>query len=140
MYLHDGGSRPRRGDDRGAAAVEFALVLPVLVLLLFGIVDFGRLLNAEITLTQAAREGARVAALVDADAAADQITRATGSLSGGLAAPEIVACPATPGLDDDASVTLTYTFTFLTPVGALASIGGSDGTVEIEATGVMPCL
>ena len=49
--------------DRGAAAVEFALLLPVLLLLVFGIIDFGRALNAQITLTQAAREGARIAAL-----------------------------------------------------------------------------
>src|ERR1035441_8138778 len=49
--------------ERGAAAVEFALLLPVLLLLVFGIVDFGRALNAQITLTQAAREGVRLAAL-----------------------------------------------------------------------------
>jgi len=35
--------------DRGAAAVEFALLLPVLLLLVFGIIDFGRALNAQIT-------------------------------------------------------------------------------------------
>ena len=51
--------------DRGAAAVEFALLLPVLLLLVFGIIDFGRALNASITLTQAAREGARLAAVAE---------------------------------------------------------------------------
>ena len=51
----------RRGArDRGAAAVEFALLLPLLLLIVFGIIDFGRALNAQITLTQAAREGARL--------------------------------------------------------------------------------
>ena len=50
-------------DEQGAAAVEMALVLPLLLLLLFGIIDFGRVLNAQITLTEAAREGARAAAL-----------------------------------------------------------------------------
>src|SRR6266550_9643907 len=49
--------------DRGSVAVEFALLLPVLLLLIFGIIDFGRALNAQITLTQAAREGARLASL-----------------------------------------------------------------------------
>ena len=56
----------RRGSancDRGAAAVEFALLLPLLVLLVFGMIDFGRAINAQITITQAAREGARVLAL-----------------------------------------------------------------------------
>ena len=57
--------RPAKGHapDRGAVAVEFALLLPLLLLIAFGIIDFGRALNAQITLTQAAREGARLAAL-----------------------------------------------------------------------------
>ena len=55
--------RLRRDDDRGAAAVEFAIVLPVLLLLVVGIIDFGRAFNMQIALTQAAREGVRVLAL-----------------------------------------------------------------------------
>ncbi len=58
----------RKARDRGATAVEFALVLPLLLLLVFGIIDFGRALNAQITLTQAAREGARLEALGDPSA------------------------------------------------------------------------
>lgn len=49
--------------DRGAAAVEMALVLPLLLLLVFGIIDFGRIFTAEIQLSQAAREGVRLQAL-----------------------------------------------------------------------------
>jgi len=49
--------------DRGAAAVEMALVLPLLMALVIGIIDFSRIFNAEIQLSQAAREGARIAAL-----------------------------------------------------------------------------
>jgi len=49
--------------DRGSVAVEFALLLPVLLLIIFGTIDFGRAINAQITLTQAAREGARLASL-----------------------------------------------------------------------------
>ena len=52
-----------RRAERGAAAVEMALVLPMLLFVVFGIIDFGRLLNAQITLTEAAREGARAAAM-----------------------------------------------------------------------------
>ncbi len=51
----------RLRDEAGAAAVEFALVLPVLVLILGGIVEFGRAWNVRQVLTDAAREGARVA-------------------------------------------------------------------------------
>jgi Flp pilus assembly protein TadG len=50
-------------DTTGAAAVEFALVLPIILLLLFGIIEFGRAWNVRQTLTDAAREGARLAAV-----------------------------------------------------------------------------
>jgi Flp pilus assembly pilin Flp len=49
----------RRED--GAAAVEFALLLPLLVLLLFGFIQFGIAFNTKIQATNAAREGARMA-------------------------------------------------------------------------------
>lgn len=54
----------------GAAAVEFALILPILVLFVFGIVEFGRAFNAQVTITHAAREGARVWALGGTEAEA----------------------------------------------------------------------
>lgn len=44
----------------GQSLVEFALVLPVFVLILFGLIDGGRLVYTDTTLSQAAREGARV--------------------------------------------------------------------------------
>jgi len=47
----------------GATLVEFALVLPILVFLTFGMIEFGRILNAQIIVTHAAREGARHASL-----------------------------------------------------------------------------
>ncbi len=48
---------------RGQALVEFALVIPIFLLLLFGIVDVGRMVYMNSTLSQAAREGARVASV-----------------------------------------------------------------------------
>jgi len=45
--------------DRGSAMVEFAIIAPVLFLLVFGIIEFGRAYNAQNTLTHAAREGIR---------------------------------------------------------------------------------
>ena len=56
-------SAPRRRSERGAAAVEFAILLPLLILLLFGIIEFSIAYNHEQGLHAAAREGARVAAL-----------------------------------------------------------------------------
>jgi hypothetical protein len=48
-------------DERGQSLVEMALVLPLLLLLLAGIIDFGRAYNNYIIITNAAREGARFA-------------------------------------------------------------------------------
>jgi hypothetical protein len=59
---------------RGASAVEFALVLPVLLLILFGIIEYGWLLTTQIVLTNAVSEGARAA--VRAEEAADAISYA----------------------------------------------------------------
>ena len=52
----------RRDRQRSQALIEFALISPVLLLLLFGIVDLGRAIFYYDTLNHAAREGARVAA------------------------------------------------------------------------------
>lgn len=54
----------RRGeDDNGAAAVEFALVVPLLIALVFGIIQFGILFAEELSLSNGARQGARVGAV-----------------------------------------------------------------------------
>ncbi|MEX0818548.1 MAG: TadE family protein [Pirellulaceae bacterium] len=49
--------------QRGAAAVEFAVVAPVFVLLLFGMIEYGRMVMVQQMLTNATREGARRAVL-----------------------------------------------------------------------------
>lgn len=54
------------GRSDGASAVEFALVLPVLVILVFGITEFGRLFMQDQTVGNAAREGARLGVQPDA--------------------------------------------------------------------------
>ena len=65
-----GNGRDERGSDHGAAAVELALVLPLLILLVGGIIDFGFAFNSQISLTHAAREGVRVEAVTgDTDGA-----------------------------------------------------------------------
>jgi Flp pilus assembly protein TadG len=55
--------RHRMSRDEGVAAVEFALILPVLALLLFGILEFGRVWSQYQVYQGAAREGARCAAV-----------------------------------------------------------------------------
>jgi len=53
--------------QRGAAAVEFAILLPFLVVLVFGIIEFGLLLYNQQVITNASREGARAAIVGDCD-------------------------------------------------------------------------
>lgn len=49
--------------ERGATAIEMALILPILIMLLFGIFQFGLVFNSYLAITHAAREGARLAAV-----------------------------------------------------------------------------
>jgi Flp pilus assembly protein TadG len=130
--------------DLGAAAVEFALILPVLVLLIFAIVDFGRMLSTKIAVTEAAREGARAAAVAGPDEAADRVNRLLAQLGDGVT-PTITGCGADGSGPDnnpaggdrtDATVTVTYRFSFVTPVGLLFP----EDHVDLVAEGVMPCL
>ena len=68
----------RRRSERGQSLVEFAIVVTIFVALLSGIVDFGAALNGWITLSSAAREGARQAS-IGKDAA--QVTAAARGFS-----------------------------------------------------------
>ncbi|WP_208812979.1 TadE/TadG family type IV pilus assembly protein [Micromonospora echinofusca] len=124
--------RPR---DRGAAAVEFALILPVVLLVIFAIIDFGRMLNAQLTVNQAAREGARATALAGTTQGDARVTEASRTI--GAVDRTIEDCPASPEPDDDAVVDVAYDFTFVTPLGVIADLG--DG-VTLQGHGVMPCL
>lgn len=126
-------------DDRGAAAVEMALIMPVLLLLIFGMIDFGRMLNAQITLTQAAREGARAQA--SGLAPGPRVLEASQGLKG-VQVTAGPACAAGAAATDSATVTTTYDFEFVTPVAALAALFGSgmNGTHQLTAKGVMPCM
>jgi Flp pilus assembly protein TadG len=126
--------------DRGAAAIEFALLFPLLMLIVFGIIDFGRALNAQITLTQAAREGARLDALGEPNVQSQTQAAATGLSP---VTVQVTACPPGAAPTANAVVTVSYQFNFVTPIGAIAGlIGGSGGLgspLTLNATGVMPC-
>jgi Flp pilus assembly pilin Flp len=66
-----------RRDERGAAMVELAIVLPILMLIVMGIVEFGRAWNVYQVITDAAREGARRAVVRDGDTDSKVGTTAT---------------------------------------------------------------
>jgi uncharacterized membrane protein len=128
--------------DRGATAVEFALLLPLLLLVLFGMVDFGRMLNDQITLTQAAREGARLAALGYSAATVTSRAEAAATELSPVTVTVVTSCPAGAGPGVDAVVKASYAFSFVTPVGAIAGlIGGASlgSPITLTAQGEMPC-
>jgi hypothetical protein len=52
-----------RADEQGTALVEFALILPILIALLFGVIEFGFAFNSNLEVRSASREGARLAAV-----------------------------------------------------------------------------
>ncbi len=82
-----------RGGDDGAAAAEFALVLPLLSLLIFGVVEFGQAFYRYQAVQSAAREGARVGA-VEPGAECARVTQSLETASVGTASCTVVAsCP-----------------------------------------------
>jgi len=84
VHLHrPAGSRHRRvrqGDDSGQATVEFALTLPVLLIVVLGLVQVGVAVRNELAVELAAREGAR-AASVTSNAARSASAAATSAVS-----------------------------------------------------------
>lgn len=120
--------RITRTDESGAAAVEMALVLPFLILLLAGIVDFGLAFNARVTLSHAARESVRVWALGGTvDEAEDRAQLAAPTVAG----VSITTTACTFGQPTTVRVSAPYQFIFPF-VGRFA-----DGTMRAE--GVMRC-
>jgi Flp pilus assembly protein TadG len=105
----------RLREDRGAVAVEFALVLPMLVALLLGIMEFGLMYNGQISVTSAAREAARTMAVTNDAAAARNAARAAApSLTPGLTNAEIAITPVTCTPGATARITISHPFGSIT--------------------------
>jgi Flp pilus assembly protein TadG len=130
--------------DRGAELIEFALVFPLLLLVLFGIMDFGLLFQRYEAVTNAAREGARVAVL-PGYAQADVEARATQYLvAAGLTATPTFAFTAPQAVNvGGACVTITgvtvgYPHQYLF-IGKIISLFGGSGftTRTLTATARM---
>ncbi|HEX2947182.1 MAG TPA: TadE/TadG family type IV pilus assembly protein [Clostridia bacterium] len=114
--------------QKGQSLVETALMLPVILLLLLGIIDFGLLFNNYMVVSNASREGARTAAIGSTDA---QITAAAGNAAASLD-PAKLTITITP---DEATgrasgtpvtVTVKYQYSMITPVIAAVIPGPFD--------------
>ncbi len=137
----------RSSSDRGQSLVEFALVLPVFVLFVFGILDGGRAILAYNQMSQATRNVARVASVTcfdtttrcDATTAGSPVKNAIDAQVAGLQGPTTwtAVCidpatnapPATCEPGDIVRVTAASTFSMFTPIIAQAL-----GTVNVSST------
>ena len=122
--------------ERGATAVEFAFIVPLLILLVLGIAEFGHAFQVQGTLSAAAREGVRLMALQNDPAAARAAVRnAAATLDPGVTDAQISISPATcPTLNaGSASVRLTVSY----PMPYLTGFFGTG--IDLTGTGVMRC-
>jgi Flp pilus assembly protein TadG len=135
----------RARSESGAELIEFALVFPLLLLVVLGIADFGLMFQQYEVLTNAAREGARIAVL-PTYSSADAITRvnqyvASGFLSTGGAVSTTVSAPAKVVIGANCmtviTVTVTYPHQYLFLGGIASYFNKSFGTKVLNAASTM---
>ena len=98
--------------ERGQTLTEFAIVLPILVVLLFGIIQFGIAFNNYVTITDAGRAGARVGAV--SRGAADPVGACTSQVRSSAKDLDpsklIVSCSSSWGIGSDVTVDVQYPY------------------------------
>jgi len=117
------------GRQRGQALVEFALVLPLFTLMIMAIIDFGWAFRSYVTITNAAREGARYGV---ACRTADEIKArtvdyssnilTTADVSVSFPAAALNPCAGSTTLGEPVVVTVNYDYEYITPIGGLVSM------------------
>jgi Flp pilus assembly protein TadG len=128
--------RKRLGNERGATAVEFAFIVPLLLVLVLGIAEFGHAFQVQGTLSAAAREGVRLMALQNDPAAAKAAVRnAAASLNPPVTDAQIAispaSCPELNGGSTSVRLTISYPMPYLT--------GFFGSSLDLTGTGVMRC-
>jgi hypothetical protein len=136
-HFGEGVPRPVRNVERpyrsyrkfrlGAATVEFAVVVPVFFILVFGMIEFGRMVMVQQVITNASREGARQAVLDGATTA--EVTTAVNSYlsSGSISGATITVSPNPPtnaAFGDPVSVTVSIPFSQVSWLPSPMFLGG----------------
>lgn len=117
--------------ERGAVAVEFALLAPVLVMLLLGIMEFGRAYNVQASLTNAAREGVRVMAINNSQGDARNAAKtAAAPINPALGDGNITFSMPSCAVGSQMTVTISYT---------LSTMTGIAGPFPMTGKGTMLC-
>jgi Flp pilus assembly protein TadG len=124
-------TRKRRRPDSGEALLEMALVLPILLVLSLGMLDFGRAFHVKNIVDSAAREACRVAVVTAPDKPL-AIDRATQVLDAGGVTGTTDVTDVQP--DKTITVTVTTRFTFVTP-GLFALFGSLKDPTGINMIG-----
>lgn len=135
--------RHRRGDGRGQTLVEFALILPVFILVLVGIFDFGRAVYGYNTISNASREAVRVG-IVDQNVTAITNRAVQRAASLGLTASDVTVtfrqpngspsvCVAPIAIACDVEVVVRYRYSAATPL-----IGNIVGVINMSSTSRQP--
>mgnify|MGYP003576484140 FL=1 len=130
----------RYASDRGAELIEMAIVLPILLFIFAGIIDFGFMFQRYEVLTNAAREGARMGTLPGYSQTDIQNRVESYLTSSGLTAPHpppIVSfgtAAVGTGIIDVVTVTVLYHSEF-TNIGPLAGLVGGSGWTSITLRG-----
>lgn len=116
--------------ERAAAVVEFAVVLPLLLTILFGIIEYGWVFMVRQTLQTAAREGCRLAVLQTSADPYDNVSDRVAQVMGptGLTSYEVTMTHATPGNPVE-SVTVTVAY------DDVSLLGGFFGTHDYDLGG-----
>ena len=119
-------------DKRGQSLIEFALVLPILLLVVFGITEFGRAIMVKNVLHTASREGARLAAVSPVSDSLSVQARVQEVLDAANITPKEITIQFDPGAKT-VEVTVTTDFEVLS-AGVLDPI---MGTFELKGKTVM---
>ena len=112
--------------ERGQSLVEFVLVLPVFLLFLFAIIDFGMGFHAWITVTNASREGARIGAVGATSAEIENKVRSSASsLDQNKLSVAVTNAQGAPG--DPVTVDVSYRYDLITPLSNILNLVGGGG-------------
>ncbi|HDS01097.1 MAG TPA: hypothetical protein ENO22_00090 [candidate division Zixibacteria bacterium] len=119
-------------NKKGNSIIEFALVLPILLLILFGITEFGRAIMVTNVLHTASREGARLASVSDLSDTVSIQTRVQEVLSASNVAPKNITMQY-----DAATKTVRVSVTSDFEVLSLGILGTFAGVIELQGTTIM---